>query len=84
MPKSDRLSDEKRPPTVKDTTHGTFMDYGEIMAKDHSETGAVSGKQVEQAMLGELGPNCRMTTHLSYEGDNTIHVSFHSHACNAR
>lgn len=47
------------------STHGNFADYSEIMAENYVAKAVVGDEEVEQAMLGEIDPNCRMTTHLS-------------------
>lgn len=43
--------------TVKNTTHGNFADYNEIMAENYVAKGVVGDEEVEQAMLGEIDPN---------------------------
>jgi hypothetical protein len=47
------------------STHGDFADYSEITAENYVAKAVVGDEEVEQAMLGEIDPNCRMTTHLS-------------------
>ena len=49
---------------VKNSTHGNFADYSEIMAENYVGKAVIGDEEVEQAMLGEIDPNCRMTTHL--------------------
>ena len=43
--------------TVKNSTHANFTDYSEILAENFISKGVVEGKEVEQAMLGEIDPN---------------------------
>jgi len=50
---------------MKKPAHGNFADYSEIMAENYVSKYVVGDEEVEQAMLGEIDPNCRMTTHLS-------------------
>lgn len=42
--------------TIKNTTHGNFADYSEIMAENLVSKGVVGDEEVEQAMLGEIDP----------------------------
>jgi hypothetical protein len=46
-------------------THGNFADYSEIMTENYVAKAVVGDEEVEQVMLGEIDPNCRMATHLS-------------------
>jgi DNA polymerase III sliding clamp (beta) subunit (PCNA family) len=50
---------------TKKSAHGDFADYTEIMAENYVSKYVVGDEEVEQAMPGEIDPNCRMTTHLS-------------------
>ncbi|MBP1991505.1 alpha/beta hydrolase family protein [Paenibacillus eucommiae] len=43
--------------TFKKSTHANFSDYNEIMAENYIAKGVIEGKEVEQAMLGEIDPN---------------------------
>lgn len=43
--------------TVKNTTHGNFADYNEIMAENYIGKATIAGKEVEQVMLGEIDPD---------------------------
>jgi pimeloyl-ACP methyl ester carboxylesterase len=43
--------------TVKDTRHGNFCDFGEIMAENQIATAIVSGKDVELPILGAIDPD---------------------------
>ena len=47
------------------STRGNLADYSEIMAENSVAKAVVGDEEVEQAMLGEMGPHCRMTTRLS-------------------
>jgi hypothetical protein len=41
----------------KNTTHGNFMDYNEIMSENYVRKAVIGDKEVEHAMLGEIDPN---------------------------
>lgn len=43
--------------TVKNSTHGNFMDYNEIMAENPVFKAVIGGKEAELAMLGEIDPD---------------------------
>ena len=43
--------------TVKNSTHGNFMDYNEIMAENIVSKTIIGGEEVELAMLGEISPD---------------------------
>ncbi|WHH57784.1 hypothetical protein [Petroclostridium sp. X23] len=41
----------------KNSTHGNFMDYNEILAENSVSRAVIGEKEVELAMLGEIDPN---------------------------
>jgi dienelactone hydrolase len=43
--------------TVKNTTHGNFMDYNELLAENESSMMVLNGKETEVAMLGKIDPD---------------------------
>lgn len=43
--------------TVKNSTHGNFMDYNEILAENLVEKAVIGGQEVELPMLGEINPD---------------------------
>ncbi|GED69968.1 hypothetical protein BRE01_36700 [Brevibacillus reuszeri] len=43
--------------TVKNSTHGNFTDYSEILAENYVASSVIGDKEVKQAMLGEIDPN---------------------------
>lgn len=43
--------------TVKNTTHGNFMDYNELLAENLVSKAIVDGEEVELTMLGEIDPD---------------------------
>jgi len=62
--------------TCNSMTDGNFADYSEIMAKNYSAKAVAGDEEAGQAMPGEIDPGCRMTTQVSWKGDNT-HVRFY-------